>query len=126
MREYKSDLFEYSACLFLDNINTETISQVEKIARDFYQEIEISSRFLEFEYIGRDTNRKVLKFLVEVASIIVDCEGEIVCEIENDDGDDLFQFFSIKNGKLFCQEGEIVQGAVEEVILSSYSNNGDS
>ena len=60
-----------------------------------------------------------LKFLAELASIIIDCEGEIVCEIENDDGDDLFQLFSIKNGKLFCQEGKIVRGVVEEVILLS-------
>lgn len=119
MREHKSDLFEYSTCLFFKNLDSKRISKIKKIAGDFGLDLEFYSNSLEFDYIGRDTNRKILRFLIEIASVIVDCEGEVMCEIENNCGDNYFQFFSIQEGKLFCQEGKIVRESVEEVILSS-------
>ncbi|WP_017327093.1 hypothetical protein [Synechococcus sp. PCC 7336] len=109
---------DYSAYLILNKIDQSTISLIKGIANRFKLEVDIGENYFEFDYSGRDKNHYVVRFFAELAAIIVDCKGEIICEIINDEGDNSYEFFSIENGELFCQPGEILRGVKEKVSFS--------
>ena len=108
---------DYSAYLTFDRIDESEISAIQTIARQFSQVIDIGENHLEYDYIGRDTGRRIIHLFAQIAPILGNCEGEICCEIENNDGNNLYEFFFIRDRTLFCQSGKIVRGTVEKVSL---------
>ena len=106
---------EYSAFLVLKPINDFQIRQIKSIAEKYNLHIDIGDSHLEFEYSGRDSNRFVVKFLRDIAPTIGKAFGEVVCEIINDDRDNDFEFYQIRDGKLLFQPGKIVRGQ-EQII----------
>jgi hypothetical protein len=51
----------------------------------------------------------VQQFLHKVALLAGDAEGEIECRIIDDDTNDKFEFYSIKDSRLLCQAGRILR-----------------
>lgn len=83
---------------------------MESVAASHRASLYFSTGLVELRYIGRDTGRWYWEFLSELAEVIGDAEGEIVCEIPDDEKDDPdFEFFSIAGGKLYIENGMIVR-----------------
>ncbi len=91
---------------------------VRRLAAGFGEEIEAQPAWLELEYSGRDTGRKIVSLLEQLAPIIRDAEGEVVCQLDAQSADPEFEFYSIRAGKLLLQRGHVVREPVQEVTGS--------
>lgn len=97
--------------------------QVEKIQSLFKSQdllVTLDPEALEFEFSGRDLSDFVVHVFQEIATIIQRADGEIRCEVDDDDwADPKFRFFTIRDGLLWEQRGEIVR--CEQVRPSEWS-----
>ena len=65
---------------------------------------------LEFEFQGRDLSDFVVHVFQEVAKVVHDANGEIRCEIDDDDRTDSeFIFYTISKDVLWEQHGKITR-----------------
>ena len=105
IREYDGILF------FSDPKLTNRVQEIEGIDKILS---DCTDTYCEISYSGRDTSRFVVKLLQSLASILVDADGEITCEVDND-GEISFEFYSIKKAGLYCEAGTIVRSNIHEV-----------
>ena len=103
---------EYSGWLQTE-LGHESQEKIRMLATRYGLELDVGVHYIELEYQGRDTNRFVVEFLVDLAREVVDAEGEVRCETVYEGGDPSFEFFSIRGGKLARQRAVIVRDAVE-------------
>jgi hypothetical protein len=108
---------EYSSYLTFKGLDSKSLEKIKSTSVEFKLEIELGSNFLEFEYSGNDISRNVIKFFYNLARIVGNAKGELICEIINDSGDNKFEFYNIENGELICQRGEIIRGNREIVKI---------
>ena len=111
------EIADYNASLSLPNLSLETVQQIEAEAKEVLSELLVSPDYLDFEYSGRDTGRKIVKFLCRIAPLIGTAEGEVECHIATGTDERFFEFYSIKQGSLYKQEAEIVRMPPSEVCL---------
>ncbi|MDH3604986.1 MAG: hypothetical protein OEU26_35745, partial [Candidatus Tectomicrobia bacterium] len=104
-----SELYEYSGYLTFTPLPDEKLQKARSLTAQSGLEMDVGETWFEFEYSGRDANRKVTDLLSNLASLIGKAEGEIVCEIANEDSDPTFEFYSIKNRGLYVQKGHIIR-----------------
>ena len=71
---------------------------------------------IEFQFIGRDTNRFVVRFLQDLAKIVENTRGEVCCTVSGNASDPKFEFFSIRGGCLIRQFGIIVRTPEEQIL----------
>ncbi len=72
-------------------------------------EVDLALQSLEFSWMGPERGNVILKLFMEVAKTIGDAEGELRCEIDDDQVDPHFEFFTIKQGQLLLQHGKLVR-----------------
>lgn len=72
-------------------------------------EVDLALQSLEFSWMGRGRGDVILKLFVAVAQTLIDAEGELRCEIDDDNVDPHFEFFTITQGQLFLQRGSLVR-----------------
>lgn len=72
-------------------------------------EIDLALQSLEFSWMGPERDQAILKLFKEVAVAVVDAEGELRCEIDDENVDPRFEFFTIKQGLLMLQRGSLVR-----------------
>ena len=106
-----SEIYEYSGYLTFAPLSDAKLQKVRSLAVQSGLAIDVGTTWLELEYAGRDANRKVRTLLRNLASIIGQAEGEIVCEMTNDDGDLRFEFYTMTSTGLYVQKGHIVREA---------------
>jgi hypothetical protein len=111
------EIFEYSCYLTFDPLSSEQLREIESLVKPLGISIDVGSQYLEFDYSGRDNNRKVVRLLHQLAGIIGDANGEVRCELAWEDSDPSFEFYSIKGGCLLLQKGYIVRE--EPVVLDA-------
>ncbi len=104
----------YSGLFHFERISSIQLDQIANQIHRSGLQWDLGATFLELEYSGRDTNRFVLKLLRDIASIIHDARGEVVCEV-SDDEHTVFEYYRIRAGRLIRQLGEIVRGP-EEIL----------
>jgi len=114
-----AELYEYSGYLTFPPLPDEKLQQARSLIAQIGLDIDMGERWLEFEYAGRDANRHVLTLLSNLAWLIGQAEGEIVCEIANDEGDPRFEFYTIKQRGLYVQKGRIVREKSKQKVLES-------
>ncbi len=112
-----AELYEYNGYLTFTPLPNEKLQKVRSLTAQSGLEMDVGETWLEFEYSGRDTNRKVFALLSNLALIVGEAEGEIVCEIAKEDGDPTFEFYTIKNRELYVQKGYIVREKSEQKVL---------
>jgi len=108
---------EYAAYLIFEGLSKDQSAKVEAITKEFGLEVDFSAKFLEFEYAGRDASNIIIRYFYNLAKIVGNAQGELICEIINDDGDNTYKFYHIKDGELIYQLGEIVRGRDELVKI---------
>jgi hypothetical protein len=84
--------------------------------------VELGEQWVEFEYNGRDSNRFVVTFLLGLAAILRDAQGEVEC-VTSGDGDPKYEFFTVVDGTLVRQVGRIVRGPAEQVDADPHARN---
>lgn len=112
---------EYSAFLTLPGLSPEAIRQIKQAAKEWLGELVVSvgSNHLDFDYSGRDADRKVLKFLCRAAPFIGSAKGEVECRLTTDNDETHFEFYVILHGRLYRQEAKLVRMPPVEVYLES-------
>jgi hypothetical protein len=113
------EIAEYSAFLVLPNLDVDSIRQIEQIARELLNGLAVSvgPRHLEFDYSGRDTGRKYVQFLCRIAPLIGSAEGEVECVLTTDADKKVFEFYAIKNFRLYREDAKLVKLPPVEVCL---------
>ena len=109
-------LRHYDGVFVVKRMSAEARQQVEALSQQkpFF---DLYTNMIEVQYTGRDSSRVVVRALRRLARIIGQAEGEVQCEISGDVDQHWFEFFTIQDGRLFCQRGDIVRQPKEEVLL---------
>ena len=113
--EAKFEIVTYDGMLLCSGLQADRADAIRAVFKSQGLDIEISGTGIEFTYSGRDSNRWVVGLLKQLAAILVNADGEIVCELTTAADDSSFEFYSVSNGKLFSQSGKIVRGQRREV-----------
>ena len=97
-------------------MSAEILQQVVALSKEnpFF---DVEPTMIEVEYTGRDTSRVVVRALRRLARIVGQADGEVQCQISGDVDQLWFEFFTIQDGRLFCQRGDVVRHPKEEVLL---------
>jgi hypothetical protein len=104
----------YSGHLIFGQLPAEVARQVADLVKE-YPAFDVAPTAIEVEYIGRDTSGVILRTLVRLARLIENADGGVRCQIEGD-GDELwFEFYRIREGRLFRQHAEVVRQPEHEV-----------
>ncbi|MDP9375511.1 MAG: hypothetical protein M3Q65_24315, partial [Chloroflexota bacterium] len=109
------EIIEYSGLLYFSSLSNDQLTATKMLAEAAGLEIEVGPRSLELAYSGRDTDRKVVKFIGKLAEIVGDAAGEITCTLNWEHADPSFEFYSIRDGKVFLQRGWILREKSEAV-----------
>ena len=88
--------------------------QVGDLVREF-PGFEVTPTTLELEYKGRDSSRAIPRVLLRLAQLIENADGEIRCQVEGDSDQLWFEFYRIRDGRLFRQRAEAVRQPEHEV-----------
>ena len=111
------EIANYNASLTLPHLSPETVQQIKAAAKEVLSELLVSPVCLDFEYSGRDAGRKIVNFLCRIAPLIGTAEGEVECQILTGTDERFFEFYFIKQGRLYKQDAEIVRMPPSEVCL---------
>jgi len=78
--------------------------------------------WVEFDFSGKDSDRRCVRFLVELAALVGDADGEMHCGWSDDEtgGDERFEFYRIAGGRLIYQSGRIERGVERVVAFDEY------
>lgn len=107
-------LREYSGLLSFGSLADAVREDILSVGERYGLNLDLAESYLEFSFRGRNSNRFVERFLVELATLLVDADGEITCEQESD-GVRSFEFYSVAGGELFRQVGHLERGPKEPV-----------
>ena len=103
----------YSGYLILRSPSTHVLDQLGRLASE-YQFVDVSHAAVEIEYRGRDTDRTVVRGLRRLAQLVQNADGEVRCEISGDTDQLWFEFYRIRDGRLYKQNAEVIRQPEEE------------
>lgn len=103
-------LVTYDGYMTFPEVSPALLKEMTALAASFQLDVDLGASWLEFTYSGRDRERRFIAFLKALAPLVGTAEGEVerVAD-ENDDGNQTLEFYSIEDGKVYCQVGRIVR-----------------
>lgn len=104
----------YSGYLIVRPLPEEVVRQIIDLVKE-YPAFDVTPTAIEIEYTGRDSSRFILRTLVRLARLIENADGEIRCQIDGDADELWFEFYRIREGRLFRQYAEVVRQPEHEV-----------
>jgi hypothetical protein len=99
--------YRYSSHLSIKPLTRDLIRQIRAVAD--VPGFDITDDAIELDYQGRDSGRKVVRVLSKVARLVGNAAGEVQCQISGDVSNLSFEFYRIRDGRLYRQQGEIVR-----------------
>jgi hypothetical protein len=119
------EIAEYSAYLTLPGLGIDVVGQIKRTAQELLAgiNVSVSPNHLDFDYSGRDTNRKVIQFLCRVAPLIGSAEGEVKCLLTMDNDETLFEFYTVQHFRLYKQDAKLIKMPPTEVFLEVPETN---
>ncbi len=112
------EIADYSALFILPNLEEDAVLKIQRIAGETLGfDVSVGPRHLEFDYSGRDTGRKVVTFLCRVAPLIGNAEGEAECVLITGSDERVFEFYTIKNFRLYREDAKLVKLPPVEICL---------
>jgi hypothetical protein len=116
LSDQQSDLYDYDGFIIPRDLSAESLSALNLLAKEHPDLIDVyPSGTFEFRHRGRDSGQLIVRMLKEIAAVVGDADGEVVCEINVEGGDPLFEFYRFRGGQLFRQRGRIVREPEEAV-----------
>ncbi len=101
---------KYDAYLTFEALTADQSQKVQSLFDTQDLLVTLDPDALEFEFNGRDLSDYVVHVFQEVAKVIKAADGEIRCEMDDDDWrDPKYKFFTIRDGVLWEQAGELVR-----------------
>lgn len=82
----------------------------------------VGTWWLEFDFSGNDSERHCVRFLLELAALVGEADGEMRCGWYDEEagGDERFEFYRIAGGRLIYQSGRIERGAERAVTFDPH------
>jgi hypothetical protein len=106
----------YSGYLIVGPITEEVVLNRLTALAKVYPILDVSPTSVEIEYIGRDERSEVVRALLALAEIVKDAKGEIECEVSGDTDELWFEYYHIRDGRLFRQRAELRRLPDEEEV----------
>jgi hypothetical protein len=114
---------EYSGYSSFTHQDANMLHQIKQVAEEAGIEIDISPTTLEIDYVGRDHFRKIIRFLIHVAALLHQAEGEMEYLGRGDETVPMLEYLTIKNDCVYRQPCRIVRLPEERVALSEESRD---
>jgi len=112
------EIADYSVFFILPDLEEEAVQKIQQAAQETLGfDVSVGSHHLEFDYSGRDTGRKIVNFLCRVAPLIGSAAGEVECVLTTDGDERVFEFYAIKNFRLYREDAKLVKLPPVEVCL---------
>jgi hypothetical protein len=111
----------YSGVIHTTALSHDAIETIQKAADASGLSVEIGNNYIEFDFEGRDSNQFVVEFLRTLAHAVETASGEFRCEVQVEKEDPLFEFFSIREGRLIRQRAVIVREKEEDITAGESS-----
>ncbi|MCC7124600.1 MAG: hypothetical protein IT178_07115 [Acidobacteria bacterium] len=104
----------YSGYLIVGHLSEGVTRKVADLVSEF-PGFEVTSTAIELEYKGRDSSRAIVRALLRLARLIENADGEVRCQIEGDSDQLWFEFYWIRDRRLFRQRADVVRQPEREV-----------
>lgn len=102
-------LKHYDGYLTFSRISAQEQNTIKQTMALHGLDIDVNETSIEFTFKGRDMSDLVVQAFVAIASVLKDAEGEVRCEIDDEEQDPCFEFYTIANSQLWRQDGQIVR-----------------
>jgi hypothetical protein len=106
--------YDYSGYLSFGEVSTALARELAVIG-ELSSAVDVYPTGVEVRYTGRDTNRKNVRLLLQLAELIRSAEGEVRCQVSGEGNQMWFEFYQIKDGRLLRQRGDVVRQPAQEV-----------
>jgi hypothetical protein len=100
---------QYDAHFTFDPIDSTIQSAIREVMHRQGLHIDVYNNSLEFRFEGRDISDAVVRAFVEIAAILKDANGEMRCEIWDEDADPTLTFYTISQAQLWEQPARIIR-----------------
>ncbi len=94
------ELVQYQADLKFPSLSDPEIKALRAIAENYKFSPQIKKNSFKFLYNGRDAEFHVIEFLREIASLLVEADGEIRSETIWENDDETSESYKISDGNL--------------------------
>ncbi|HSI85946.1 MAG: hypothetical protein ACAI35_21620 [Candidatus Methylacidiphilales bacterium] len=115
----ENDIFGFRGIVYYDEISDKELETLEDLFDAIELEAEISSTMIDFEIeeLEPASYKKMVSTLKKAAKLIKEGDGEIKCEVGNDENPDpRYEFFTIKEGKLWQQSAKVVRDKTPKAL----------
>lgn len=107
----------YDGSFSFKMLSREKADHLDSLFHEAGIEADLALQSLDFSWMGQERDESIIKLFRAVAAAVIDAEGELRCEIDDDNVDPRFEFFTIKQGRLWLRRGSLVR-EVEETPLA--------
>ena len=104
----------YSGYLIVKNLPSNVTREVAELAKEI-PFLNATQTAIDVEYKGRDSSRVVVRALLRLARLIQNADGEVRCEVSGNTDQLWFEFFTVRDGRLYRQRGSVTRESEKEV-----------
>ncbi|MGV3659516.1 MAG: hypothetical protein ACO1TE_05010 [Prosthecobacter sp.] len=104
-----SEIRTYDGYFTFSILPREKADRLDDLFAEAGVEVDLALQSLEFSWMGREREQAIVKLFQAVAATVVEAEGELRCEIDDEKVDPHFEFFTIQGGRLQRQRGSLVR-----------------
>jgi hypothetical protein len=104
----------YDGYLVFEPVSPEVARQLAELGKGIPR-FDVSGNAIELGYRGRDSSRMIVRTLIQLARLVKQADGEVSCQISGDVDELRFEFYRIRDGRLFRQRAEVVRQPEHEV-----------
>lgn len=108
---------KYSGYFTFGPIPINEQNSIRKIIESQGLDLDVGGTHVEFLFEGRDLSDRIVRAFAEIAAILGDADGELRCEIEDDEEQDpRFVFYTIAGSRLWSESGRIIRSGIKQEI----------
>ena len=87
----------------------EKADHLDHLFNDKGVDVDLALQSLEFSWMGPERDSMIVQLFKEFAVTVGEAEGELRCEIDDENVDPRFEFFTVAGGQLLVQRGSLVR-----------------
>lgn len=98
-------------------LSREKADHLDDLFADKGIEVDLALQSLEFSWMGREREGEIVSLFKEFAATVGEAEGELRCEIDDENVDPHFEFYTIRTGHLLLQRGSLVRETERTILV---------